>query len=153
MAAGKVRQAGPQPEVFAHPADPLVARLLGVRNLRSAELRDGVLIDGDLRIPVAAEELDGAATWCIRPEELVLTERGGTPAVVRDVMYLGGVAEVVVVTAGDTELTAQLPMRQAPGIGTAVEIVVRPDAITVWSQQDTPVEGGRPALDLIPPAI
>jgi molybdate transport system permease protein len=153
MAAGQVRQAGPQPEVFAHPADPLVARLLGVRNLRSARLRDGVLIDGDLRIPVPAQEKDGVATWCVRPEEVVLTERGGTPAVVRDLIYLGAVAEVLAVTSDHTELTAQLPVHQAPAIGTAVEILVPPEAITVWPQQDTLVERDSPAFDEVPPAI
>jgi molybdate transport system ATP-binding protein/molybdate transport system permease protein len=71
---GTVRQAGPQREVFARPADPQVARLLGVRNVRStAVVRDGVLTDGDLRVPVPSTVPDGPAAWCVRPEDVLLT--------------------------------------------------------------------------------
>ena len=34
---GQVEQVGPQPAVFAHPASPTAARLLGIRNLHEAE--------------------------------------------------------------------------------------------------------------------
>ncbi|MDI5964432.1 ATP-binding cassette domain-containing protein [Streptantibioticus silvisoli] len=152
MDGGRVLQAGPQREVFARPASPAVARLLGVRNLRPGHVRDGRLVDGDLTVTLAAPVPDGPATWCVRPEDVrigVSPAPGRAPAtgdagyaggadapavgaVVRDVIHLGAIAEVVAATPAGTELTAHVPALGAPAPGTAVRLTVPPGAVTTW---------------------
>lgn len=155
--AGRVLQAGPQREVFARPASPAVARLLGVRNLRPATVRAGLLTDGDLAVPLTVPAPDGPATWCVRPEDVRLDVRAapsgapgtgdpaGVAAVVRDVVHLGAVAEVVAATAAGTELTAHVPERDAPAPGAAVRLHVPPAAVTTWPGTARP-QAPRPAL-------
>lgn len=133
--AGRVLQSGPQPEVFARPASPAVARLLGVRNLRPATVARGLLTDGDLTVPLPPDVPDGPATWCVRPESVRLRAPAGftgTPALVRDVIHLGALAEVVARTPSGTELTALTPEDRAPAVGSPVRLHVPPAAVTVW---------------------
>ncbi len=148
MDEGRVLQAGPQREVFAHPASPRVARLLGVRNLRPGRVTPAGLTDGDLTVPLppGTAPAGGPVTWCVRPQEVEVTGASGASAgapgggavtaVVRDVVHLGAVAELVAVTAAGTELTAHLPARLAPDTGAAVRLTVPSAAVTLWPREE-----------------
>jgi iron(III) transport system ATP-binding protein len=130
---GTVRQAGPQREVFARPADPQVARLLGVRNVcTTAVVRDGVPTGGDLQVRSSAAVPDGPAVCCVRLEGILLDPGAGTPAVVGDVLHLAGIAEAVTVTHGGTDLSGRLSENRTSGPGDTVRITVRPQGVTAW---------------------
>ncbi|WP_169514895.1 ATP-binding cassette domain-containing protein [Humibacter albus] len=74
---GAVLQAGARRDVYHRPSTPHVARLLGIHNLK-----DGVIVDatrlraGGVRITIPHTALpEGAPVqWCIRPEDVVVSE-------------------------------------------------------------------------------
>lgn len=84
MSDGQVRQKGPTHEVFSRPADPEVARIVGVETIEPATVID--VRDGMARVAVGSAELLalaanislGPAYVCIRGEEVTL-ERGQPP--------------------------------------------------------------------------
>ncbi|MGH3436989.1 MAG: ATP-binding cassette domain-containing protein [Sciscionella sp.] len=129
LESGRVAQAGPQRQVFAHPVDPAVARLLGVRNLRTGAVRGAELADGGLRVAIGQPAV-GQVSWCIRPEDVRLVPDGQLASVV-DVMHLGALAELLV-DAGGAELAVVLPSAEAPAVGARVQLELPPEAITVW---------------------
>ncbi|HEX7658925.1 MAG TPA: ATP-binding cassette domain-containing protein [Pseudonocardiaceae bacterium] len=135
---GRVVQAGRTQEVFSHPATPMAARLLGVRNLGEGVIEAGGLLRaGAMRIETATPDRVGhRVSWCVRPEDVRLlpagTDHMGHPGTVIDVVQLGPVAELEVSLAGGGELTASVPAAGAPALGTACRVLVPPTAITVW---------------------
>jgi molybdate transport system permease protein len=138
---GRPLQAGPQPEVFAHPATPEAARLLGIRNVRHGHLLAGRRIaTGSLRLPVAGPARAGAGpvSWCIRPAAIRLVDHGGYPAVVLDVVHLGASAELVLDLDG-CELTAEVPTGETPAPGAHVRVHLPPEAVTMWPTEPRPV--------------
>ncbi|MGH3798291.1 MAG: ATP-binding cassette domain-containing protein [Pseudonocardiaceae bacterium] len=141
MNVGHALQAGPQREVFARPASPEAARLLGIRNLYRAEVgADRTLVAGTLRVDADTAGLpDGTPViWCIRPDAVRLADRGGEPASVLDVVHLGATDEVLVLV-GDCELVATLPAETAPEPGAQCRVVLPPEAVTVWRADDQTV--------------
>jgi ABC-type sulfate/molybdate transport systems ATPase subunit/ABC-type sulfate transport system permease component len=78
---GRVLQAGTTAALFARPASPRVAELLGVDNVGAGE----VLPDGMLRlgagwcVPFAGEVPCGRVMWHIRPDGLRLSAQGRWP--------------------------------------------------------------------------
>jgi ABC-type Fe3+/spermidine/putrescine transport system ATPase subunit/ABC-type sulfate transport system permease component len=152
---GRMEQAGPQPAVFAHPASPTAARMLGIRNLhvgRRAGPRE--LVTGRVRIGFAPSALpadtapDAELTWCIRPEHLTLehlvegSDSGGHPGTVRDVVCLGPVDEVLVALDGGPELTAQTAAGDHPGLGARCRLTLPPALVIVWPDRGIPTPGG-----------
>ncbi len=140
---GHLLQAGASAEVFAHPATPSVARLLGIANIhRGRVCAPGVIDTGGvlLRAPDATPLAVGTAVrWCIRSEQLrVSFARGGCgpghEAVVVDAADLGTSVEVRVV-AGDVELLARVPSG-VPAPGTPCTVEIDPEHIKAW-----PVDG------------
>ncbi|MGH3630068.1 MAG: ABC transporter ATP-binding protein, partial [Sciscionella sp.] len=129
LESGRVAQAGPQRQVFAHPVDPAVARLLGVRNIRSGTVRGAELTDRGLRVAIE-QPVAGQVSWCIRPEDVRLAA-GGHLASVVDVMHLGALAELLV-DVGGAELAVVLPSAEAPALGAEIAVQLPPEAITVW---------------------
>lgn len=141
---GMVRQAGGQREVFADPADPSVARLLGVRNVRRGTLDGGVLVDGGLRVPIGGTAA-GPVSWCVRPEDVRIGHHGQQATVV-DVIHLGGTAELLLAVAGGGELAAVVPAGDAPAVGAAVGMELPPETVTLWP--DSSADHRPPERDL-----
>jgi molybdate transport system permease protein len=75
IADGRLLQAGPRAEVFARPASPRVARLLGIPNLIPAVVdAPGMLAVGGLRVAADTVGLPPGANvlWTIRPDHIVV---------------------------------------------------------------------------------
>ncbi len=83
LSHGGVHQVGPVLDVFARPADVVVARLVGTENVLEAELlrrEDGVAVvrAGPLElVAVDPGGLGRVAFACLRAEEIILEEPGG----------------------------------------------------------------------------
>lgn len=148
---GRLEQAGPQPAVFARPASPTAARLLGIRNLHfGRRTGPGELMAGRVRIGFAPGTLpadtapEAALTWCVRPEQLRLAPFSagdgpeGHPGTVRDVVCLGAVDEVLVRLDEGLELTAQIAAGEHPGLGARCRLVLPLTSVIVWPGRDTP---------------
>ncbi|MBX9791333.1 MAG: ABC transporter ATP-binding protein [Pirellulales bacterium] len=129
---GRVRQAGDVQDVFARPADEVVARYVGIESIEQGiivETRDGLAaVDiGRVRLWGLAAGLGPRVHVCIRAEDVVL-ERGVTsgssarnhlPAKVLSVVPEGALVRVLVdcgfrLTALVTRLSAE-ELRLAPG--------------------------------------
>lgn len=135
---GRVVQSGPQPEVFAHPASPLVARLLGIQNVFPGEVAaPGRIRSQGLAIPIAAPLAapGTAVTWSVRPEAVGLAS-GGIPARVADRIDLGTVCDLEVdLTTGSgsgLRCLARVPAATAPRVGERCGVTFDPAAISIW---------------------
>jgi molybdate transport system ATP-binding protein len=102
MSGGVVRQSGPVLEVFNRPADPEVARIVGVETLHAGtvlEVKDGLatLAVGNARIMAVAPPGDVRELLvCIRGEDVILQRDSGAVSSVRNRLS----ARVVAVQSG-----------------------------------------------------
>jgi len=106
LADGRVLQAGRQPDVFARPGTPAVARLLGVDNLGSAlVVRPGRMSFGtaDIEVPGLMAPVGSALVWGIRADA-VRVDGAGHAATVRDVVDFGSARELTLDLGGLTLL-------------------------------------------------
>jgi len=131
---GRAIQQGRVSEVFAHPASPTVAALLGMPNTHAGRvLRPGRIVAGQLELAAPTGELvpGHAVTWAIRPEEIALGPAGAHPATVIDTFTVGAVDEITLAVA-----TLELIVRTATTWGLQAGAACRVDlpaaAITVW---------------------
>lgn len=132
---GRVLQAGPREEVFARPASPEVARLIGYCNLgRGRVVADGEVLVGSETLTVVTDGLAAGTEviWSIRPEEISLEEAGPYGAVVLDCADLGAVASIVVEVAGGVRLEARSAIRAPYVPGARVQVALPAEAIRVW---------------------
>jgi len=150
---GRLLQAGPRAEVFARPASPQVARLLGIPNLIPATVaQPGVLTlgagDPGLRIAARTGDLPAGAAvlWTIRPDhvsvlpgpggEVAVPAEGVYPATVDDIADIGTLTTVTVRLRTGQEKEPELRVRTtalldlAPGDRCAVRL--QADDITAW---------------------
>jgi molybdate transport system ATP-binding protein len=144
MIAGRVRQAGPASEVFARPADAVIAESLGVENILAAEVRGRH--NGVLRVSVAGAELEcvddgqtGSVLACIRAEDVAIappassptSARNRLPALVREVTLEGVLARVDLDCGFPlaAALTAQSAAALDLAAGRRVDAVVKATAI------------------------
>ncbi|MCU4184468.1 ATP-binding cassette domain-containing protein [Acidiferrimicrobium sp. IK] len=135
---GEVLQAGTVEEVFARPASPRVARLLGVRNVvRSravAGAEKGVAV-GSSTLPCDHDAPDGAEIlWGVRSEEVDLRPDGRLTATVVDVAVLGATTSVRVRLEDGSELEARCRGRSRLRAGSVCRVDIDPGAVVVWSQ-------------------
>jgi molybdate transport system ATP-binding protein len=84
ISAGRIRQCGPLPDVFQHPADAQVAESLGVENVLPARIvaRNAgllTLVTGGAQLQSVDSGETGAVVACIRAEDVALT-RDAAPA-------------------------------------------------------------------------
>jgi molybdate transport system ATP-binding protein len=90
LSQGGVHQVGPVLEVFARPADVVVARLVGTENVLPVELlrrEDGVAVVRAGPLELVALDPGGLgreAFACVRAEEIVLEEPAGPPTSARN---------------------------------------------------------------------
>jgi molybdate transport system permease protein len=147
---GRLLQAGPRAEVFARPASPQVARLLGIPNLiRAVVAEPGVLLaggPGGLRIAAPTAELPAGAEvlWTIRPDHVTVLPAsaaagdvpGTYPAVIDDVADIGTLTVATLRLRTGQEQPPELRVRTtavldlAPGDHCAVRL--DPADITAW---------------------
>ncbi len=150
--AGRVLQAGPVAEVFAAPASPHVAALLGIANARRGValagdriLSDGAELDvGPRGLPVGAH-----VAWSVRPERIALDAGGAYEAVVLDAADLGSLRELRLALEGTLELTMRTLEALAVAPGEPVRVALAPEAISVWALEERPT--GRVAAAARPP--
>jgi molybdate transport system permease protein len=135
IADGRLLQSGSRSEVYRRPASPEVARLLGIRNLRtglaatSTTLRTGaVLIEMPPNPSLAGEEV----LWCIRPENVRLHPRGRYPVIVLDVADLGATRAAVVRLEGGPELRVRSQSIPDLPSGSRSAVDLEPEDIAVW---------------------
>ncbi|HTT87659.1 MAG TPA: ATP-binding cassette domain-containing protein, partial [Acidimicrobiales bacterium] len=135
---GRVLQAGPSREVFARPASPDVARLLGIANLNHAvvDSDDSIDVDG-MRIPTACGALPPGTSvlWSIRPERVALSSaaaNGVLAGTVTDVADVGTTFDLLVALTTGLELRVRTPVSAGLAPGDECGVELPPDAITMW---------------------
>ena len=131
---GRALQQGPVEEVFARPASPQVAALLGIANTHSGVVAaSGAIRAGEVELGAATHGLAAGATvaWAIRPEDVSVREESPYRAVLLDAVALGGVYELTL-RLGGVALTARA--RKLPFVGPGEELAIDlpPEAISVW---------------------
>ena len=153
---GRAIQQGATADVFARPASPHVAALLGIPNTHVGTIvGPGRILTAGLELAVPARELpsSGEVTWMVRPEQIALDSGGAYRGTVVDTVTLGATQEVRIRLAA-LELTARFA--QAPSVqpGTECHIDLPLDAITLWPARHAEVPGGRGAApDLAQPPM
>ncbi len=148
MSAGWVEQIGTPPEVYHTPRTPFVATFVGTANVLPCRIED---VAGRLSFHGAPLTLDhaltgvtgGEAMMALRPEAIALAPFEGATnrldATVRDVTFLGPVARVRVVLAGDVEALVDLhgeATRVLPEPGSAAVLYFRPESLQVLDRRD-----------------
>lgn len=111
--AGRLLQAGPTAEVFAHPTSATVARLVGVRNL-GAGMCGHPTIDAALRAR-------GDHTWGVRITDVEVTVSAGARCRVID-SWPGGTGWECEVGLGQASIVGLCRQRPAPGDACAVSV-------------------------------
>jgi molybdate transport system permease protein len=151
---GGLLQGGSQHEVFARPAGPAAARLLGIRNLHRGRMRDAETLDAcGTAITAGPVGLSAGAdvVWCIRPEHVELDPVpagtcGEHQATIIDTVHLGAVAELLVVLDGGCELTVVTSDDGVQQSGTRCRVSLPPERVIVWPVPALPESQERAAV-------
>lgn len=153
MDHGRIVQLGTPREIYMRPATVFASRFIGQTNLvrgvvvaadgptAMIEAAGGVRFPGT---PAAALAMGARAILSVRPEALALAPRsaapaGATPAVVREIVYLGAHVRVGIETAAGQRLWADLRNAEAAGLEPASEVSVAwpADAAIIWEETET----------------
>ncbi len=138
---GTLLQAGPRAEVFARPASPQVARLLGILNLIPATVFEpgtltvgGPAADSQLQItaPTAGLPAGAQVLWTVRPDHVAVLSGNGPAAARGDpggAPAPGGVYPAVVDDIADIGTLTTLTVRLGSGGAEAPELRVRTTAV------------------------
>jgi len=141
IADGRLLQAGTRNDVYANPAFPQVARLLGMRNINPARtVAANTLSTGTVTITVSPTRLpaDIDVLWCVRPEQIDISDSGRYPAHILDVARLGAATEVEVRLDRGAALHIRTLKSVDLDIGASCRIDIDPSAITVWPATSDP---------------
>ena len=150
---GRLLQAGPRAEVFARPASPQVARLLGIPNLIPATVAEpGVLAVGgpvgdgagsrdDAGLLVAAEtsglRVGADVLWTIRPDHITVLPGGaGNGSASNGSASAGETYPAVVDDVADIGTLTTLTVRLRTGQDPAPELRVRTTALVTLAPGD-----------------
>jgi multiple sugar transport system ATP-binding protein len=140
IARGELQQVGNPQEVYERPANLFVAGFIGTPPMNTIEARvvrdDGRLAVGlpgarvPIPAPLAAEVVDRGADRIVvgvRPEHLVLSDRGAVPATVTVVESLGHERNVACRLDDDTLIITRQDIGDArPGVGETVHLTTEP---------------------------
>ena len=150
---GRLLQAGPRAEVFARPASPQVARLLGIPNLTPATVHaPGVLAVGSppgsgadrgLLVAAATGDLPAGAEvlWTIRPDHITVLPAAAEdpqayPAEVDDVADIGTLTTLTVRLRTGQDPEPELRVRTTATVsfepGDPCRVRMPPADITAW---------------------
>ena len=141
--SGRVLQAGCVSDVYRRPASPQVARLLGIPNISGGTVTTtGELVSGGVRITADTSSLPigTGVLWSIRPERIVLDERGEHPGEVADVVDLGAVVAVTVRLADALVLAVRTTGTVPPAIGSRCRVHLPAEAVAVWPTAEPALE-------------
>jgi len=145
IADGRLLQAGTRNDVYTHPALPEVARLLGMRNINPGRVvAANTLSTGTVTIMVHPNGFPAGAEvlWCVRPEQIDLSDSGRYPAQILDVARLGAATAVEVRLDHGAALHIRTPKSVDFDIGASCRIDIDPSAITVWPVTSDPPTPG-----------
>ena len=113
-----------------------MARLLGVANLHRGVIEsDGWIVAGGVRIAASTGELGPAETqvlWSIRPERVSLPDSGGISGTVSDVVDVGTVVDLFILTAAGMEIHARTTDSGGFEVGGPCQLELPSEAISVW---------------------
>jgi spermidine/putrescine transport system ATP-binding protein len=122
MNAGRIEQAGTPREVYDRPASRFVAEFVGAANVLEARAVGPRRVSTPVGEFETGEPVPAGACWlCVRPERLLLARDPGG-LVVRESIFRGDCAEVLL----DSGLKAELPAEDAPAVGERVSVRVEP---------------------------
>lgn len=135
---GRALQAGPTRAVFARPASPEVARLLGIPNLHPGVITaDGLMETGGVPVVVEAGGLARGTRvlWSIRPERVGLPDSGGLSGRIADVADIGTAVDLYVTLAGTgtIELQVRTTSQMEFQVGESLALALPSEAITLWA--------------------
>ena len=147
VSTGTALQFGTGREVFAHPASPAVARLLGIANLLTGRVVESGVECGAVTIdaPVVGLTVGDEVSWSIRPERVTLTAPGNASATaaltgtIRDIAYVGVASDFVVEVTGGFELLVRSADWSDWSVGDVCGLVVRAEDVSLWPRSDLDV--------------
>lgn len=146
LGRGHVLQAGTCVEVMTRPASAEVARLVGIHNVHPGRvLSPGLVRVGraDLDLDTGGAEAGTDVLWCIRPEEVRLSEAGTYRATVTDAAILGAVVEFVVqLDDAGIDLRARASRSAVFPPGSPCGVDIPPEAVSVWAKDQTATDQG-----------
>ena len=119
MLEGTVVQQDAPRALFEQPASAAVARFFGSVNLLRGVVEGGRLAVGDALVDV--DGLDGAATFTIRPERLVLSDDAELRLLVVESSYLGSAVRLRL-QGEELALEARVTPGHAPAVGETVGV-------------------------------
>lgn len=122
MQAGRVEQIGPPGNLYRNPQTLGVAQFIGAMNTCTTALRGGVVLWHGLALRLALP--DGEAALLCRPEDLHVTTTGAA-ATVTQVIDLGPMTRVKLMTPDGDLLTLTCPREEAPATGADVRLSPR----------------------------
>jgi putative spermidine/putrescine transport system ATP-binding protein len=117
--AGRIAQVGTPEQVYEQPATPFVAGFVGTSNLLTGE--------------VAVALVGKKGTYSIRPEKISLTQDGGVPGTVAEVVYAGPVTRYVVDLDAGARVTV-VEQNQRTGTAALAELRGKPVHLT-WLEE------------------
>ena len=117
---GKVQQIGSPQEIYAQPANAMVAGFVGRGTLVGAELRDGMAVIGDTVVPTRGSG-KGSVKLLIRPQAVRLAE-AGIAATVQRVRFTGANYETILALGSGDTIVADLSERLEPGASAMLSI-------------------------------
>jgi ABC-type Fe3+/spermidine/putrescine transport system ATPase subunit/ABC-type sulfate transport system permease component len=135
---GVVLQTGPRESIFAAPASPRVAALLGITNThRGTVIAPRRIASEQAELEVAAHGLatGTSVVFSIRPERIAIDPHGRYEAVVIDAADLGAARELTIALDGTLELTLRTLDQITTRIGEPVRVELDPAAIALWPDQ------------------
>jgi molybdate transport system permease protein len=145
---GRALQQGPIGEVFARPASPQVAALLGIPNTYAGVVAGpGKVRAGALELATTTDGLPPGAdvTWAVRPEDIAVVAGGRYRATLLDAVVLAGGCELrfevegvqlIARQRGTLSIDEKLAGPLSAEIGASVMIDLPPEAITVWPSDE-----------------
>ncbi len=149
LSHGVALQAGASREVFAHPASPQVARLLGIANLLPARVIDGDVACDGVTIHADAAALEGMdVAWSVRPERVTLVAPGADVAqgqvttlsgTILDVAYVGVASDYLIRIGPSTTLLVRSADATQWSVGETCTLAIRADDVSLWPRGDLAV--------------
>ncbi|MEW2545172.1 ABC transporter ATP-binding protein [Streptomyces sp. NPDC047002] len=131
LSAGRLEQCASPAELYERPATAFVAEFVGTMNRLPGTLADpglvrvaGALLPVDGEAPAAGG--GGAVDVLIRPENITAVPDPEGPATVVSAAFLGSVTRVLLDLPDGTAVKADVPSRDAGGLGPGVRAAVAP---------------------------
>jgi ABC-type Fe3+/spermidine/putrescine transport system ATPase subunit len=140
MQGGRLQQFGTPREVYARPANRVVADFMGLVNLLPGKVvAADTVAAGPLTLRLSllgALRAGDIVDVAIRPESIRLGTADGVPARVEEQSYLGNLSEYHVVLADGTRLRVQAPALAEFPVGSTVSIEIDASQCNVFAASD-----------------